>query len=161
MRVRLIDRSPALDLTGDRVEGEVLERHHFGIGVQIGRGATQKCTQPGKQLFQSEGLGQVVVRSGIEAGDSLADRIAGGEHEDGQVVAGTTKTTAHFESVESRHHDVEHDGVWPVGEDLLECVEPVDRELDRVAVEAERPPKRLANRPVVVDHQNTHTDSLD
>ncbi|KIM15459.1 hypothetical protein QV65_23050 [Rhodococcus erythropolis] len=36
------DRSlSALDLTGDRVEGEVLEGHHFGIGVQIGRGATQ------------------------------------------------------------------------------------------------------------------------
>ena len=58
MRVRLIGPLAPRDLTGDRVEGEVLERHHLGIDVRIGRGAAQQCAQPGQQLLQGEGFGR-------------------------------------------------------------------------------------------------------
>lgn len=80
---------------------------------------------------------QVVVGACVEPGHPLGDRVARGEHEDRQVVSRTAQSPAHFEPVDARHHDVEHHRVRSGCSDLLECVVPVERQVDGVSVEAE------------------------
>ena len=120
MRVRLICRCAAGDLAGHRVEGQIGERHRRRLGAVVGAGAAQQRAHPREQFLEGERLGQVVVGAGVEAGDPLGHRIAGGQHQDGQVVAGAAELTAHLEPVQPRHHHVEHQGVGPVAGDQVQ-----------------------------------------
>ena len=156
MRVRLIWRCAAGDLAGHRVEGQVGERHRRRFGVVVGLGAAQQRAHPGQQFFQRERLGQIVVGAGIEAGDPLGHRVAGGEHQDGQVVAGAAELTAHLEAVQPRHHHVEHDRVGPIVGDQIERFDAVLGQRDGVAVEGKRAAQRLAHRAIVVNDKYSH-----
>jgi hypothetical protein len=72
---------------------------------------TGECSQAGEQLGEGEGLRQIVVRSGVEAGDAVENGISRGQHEDWGPRARLTKQSAHVEPVHSRQHHVEDDGV--------------------------------------------------
>ena len=50
-------------------------------------GAPHQRTQPGLDLGQVEGLAQVVVGAGVEAGDALVGAVARGEHQHRRAVA--------------------------------------------------------------------------
>ena len=88
VRVSGIVAAAAAYLAGREVHREVGEREHLGV-VALGRhDPAQQGAQPGEQLLQGEGLGQVVVGAGVEALHPVADRVAGGQHQDRYVVAG-------------------------------------------------------------------------
>ena len=122
--------------------------------------AAQQRPHPGQQFLERERLGQVVVGAGIEAGHPLGHRVARGQHQDRQVVAGAAELTADFEAVQPRHHHVEHQGVRPIAGDQLERFESVLGQLDRVAVEGERPAQGFAHRAIVVDDKYAHSHSV-
>ena len=134
-----------------------LDGYAFGltIGLALGRGdPAQQGAQPGQQLGQREGLGQVVVGPGVEALDPVAHGVAGGEHEDGDVVAGRAQGAGRLEPAEPRHHHVHHDDVGPLGPDGGQRLGAVGGEHDVVAVELQAAPQRLAHRLVVVDDED-------
>jgi hypothetical protein len=87
----------------------------------------------------SERLGQVVVGAGVEAGNPLRDRVAGGQNQDRQVVASAAQLTAHLEAVEPGHHHVEHHGIGPFIGYRVERLDAVLRQIDRIAVEGKGP----------------------
>ena len=78
----------AVDLTGGRIQGEVGEGHDRRLGGLVRAGAAEQSPQPGQQFLQREWLGQIVVGAGIKPGDAFGHRVAGGQHQDGQIVAG-------------------------------------------------------------------------
>ena len=135
MRVRLICRCAAGDLASHRVQGQIGERQCGGLSAVVGRGSAQQRPHPRQQFLEGERLGQVVVGAGVQPGDPLGHRVSGGEHKDGQVVAGAAEVTAHLEPVQPWHHHVEHQGVGPVAGDQLEGFTTVLRQLDRISVE--------------------------
>ena len=109
VRVRLMRRCPRMTsrVTGSRPQ--VREGQGHRLGPVVDRGAPEQRSHTGQEFFQREGFRQVVVGTCIETGDALGHRVAGGEHQDRQVVAAAAKLTAHLEAIEPRHHHVEYE----------------------------------------------------
>jgi len=68
-------------------------------------------TQPRQQLPQAEGLGDVVVRTGVEPADHIGFLAGGGEHDDGCLHALFAEPQAHFPAVSVGQRNVEDDRV--------------------------------------------------
>ena len=92
----------------------------------------------------------------VETRDPLGHRVAGGQHKDRQVVSCAAELTADFETVQLRHHHVQHQSVGPIAGDQVERLEPVLGQSDRITVEGERASEGLANCTVVVNDKNSH-----
>jgi len=67
--------------------------------------------QPRLELVQVEGLGQIVVGTGVEARDPVADRAPGRQHEHRRVIAAAAQPRQHGEAVDAGDRQVEHDHV--------------------------------------------------
>ena len=132
MRVSSIGAPAAGDVAARHVHREVGEGQHLAVAVGVGHHAAQQRAQPGEQLLEREGLGEVVVGPGVEALDPVADRVAGGEHQDRYVVAGGAQRPRRLDPVEPRHHHVDHHDVGVLG---------ADRDQALGAVGGERPPR--------------------
>ena len=77
-------------------------------------GAPQQRPDAGEQLAEIERLGEVVVGSGVEAGDAVSCGGSGGEHQDRHTVAFAAQHPTHGETVDDGHRHVEEDGVGGV-----------------------------------------------
>jgi hypothetical protein len=143
----------AVDLVRDRVEGEVGVRQRL---VRVGVGSSEERAHAGEELFEGERLDEVVVGARVEAGDAVADRVAGGEHEDRGAVAVGAQAAAHLEAVELGHEHVENDRVGWRGRDGGERLVAVVRLLDVVAVELEGALECIAHAALVVDDKDPH-----
>ena len=133
---------------------ELLRVEVVGLAVRRRVGAPQQRAQPGQQLLERERLGEVVVGAGVEPLDPVADRVAGGEHEDRQVVARRAERAGRLDAVEPRHHHVDHDRVGRDAADAGERLGAVAGERHLVAVELQRATQRVTDRPVVVDDED-------
>ena len=56
-----------------------------------------------------EGLDDVVVGAGVEAGDFVAERVARGQHQDGRARLRGPHAPTDLEAVEAGQHDVEQE----------------------------------------------------
>jgi hypothetical protein len=74
-------------------------------------GAAHERAQPRLEFLESEGLHHVVVCAGVQAGDAIVHRVAGGEHQQRGGIAGLAQAACDREPVEQGHADVEDDGV--------------------------------------------------
>ena len=63
------------------------------------------------QFFRLEGLGQVVVGAGVDAGDALGPGAARRQHQDRRRHAGGAQLAHHRQAVEPRQAEVENDPV--------------------------------------------------
>ena len=151
-----LDRPAAAHhLAGRHVQGEVGERQHLvGAGAVARMRPAEQRAQPGEQLLQRERLGEVVVGAGVEPLHPVADRVAGGEHQDRQVVARGAQRAGGLDAVEARHHHVDHEGVRGLPGDAGQRLGTVAGQRDGVAVELQGAAQRLAHRPVVVDDED-------
>ena len=61
------------------------------------------------QLGRGEGLGQVVIRAGFQAGDAVRGEAAGRQHQDGRPTAGGPRAPDDVQPGHARDHQVEHD----------------------------------------------------
>jgi hypothetical protein len=73
--------------------------------------ATHERPQAGQELGERERLRHVVVRSGIETGDAILDRVARGEHEHGSPNACIAQAAARLVPAPAGQHHVEDDDV--------------------------------------------------
>lgn len=102
------------------IEGEAAEPHGPARHVA---GAAQHGAQPRQQFLDGEGLGQIVVRPGIEAGDAVGDLAAGGEQDHRhapRTLGAGAQLRQQAETVAIRQLAVEQHGVMDaVGQGLL------------------------------------------
>ncbi len=153
VRVSSTGLAGPLDQAAAGRQGEVPQGQHL---VGRGLGPAQQGPQPGQQLLEGEGLDQVVVGPGVEAGHPVGDGVAGGQDEDGQVVTGGPQLAAHLEPTHLGHDDVEHHGIGSLRRDQPQGLGAVTRLGDLVALEGQRPTDGLAHAGVVVHHQDAH-----
>ncbi len=149
----------ARDLPGGEVHAQVGEGERLvrlGLGGHRHRvgAAAQQGADAGEQLVQLERLDQVVVGARVQAGDPVADRVAGGEHQDRGGVPRTPDAAGRGQPVHARHLDVQHDQVRLVGRGLLQGVRAVDGDLGVVPLEGEAALEGLAHGRLVVDDQD-------
>lgn len=145
-----------MHLTRDGVQCQIAEAERGGIGRFVDRGAAQQRAHPGQQLLQRKGLGQVVVGARIQPGHSLRDRIASGKDQDRQIIPRAAQATTHLKAVELGHHDVEHQCVGAIVGDHVQRVDTILGQIDRVPIEGQGTPQRLAHSTIVVDYKNSH-----
>src|SRR3954469_21394972 len=100
-----LDRAvAAVDLVRVRVQREVGDDER---GRAARRPPAQEGAQAREQLLALERLDDVVVGAGVQALDARLDGVAGGEHEDRDVVA-AAQAARHVDAVEPRQAEVEH-----------------------------------------------------
>ena len=122
---------------------------------RLGRlGAAQQRPQPRLELLQRERLDEVVVGAGVQAGDAIVDGVARGQHQHRRAIAGVAQAPADLEAVDPGHRDVEHDRVVARVGQAIQRLAAVGRELDLIAVQAQRAIQRGPHRGLVVDDQH-------
>jgi hypothetical protein len=109
---------------------------------------------------EREGLHEVVVGSGVEPGDAVADGVSRREHEHRRLVVGRADAAADLEPVDVRHQHVEDYGVGRVRGEALQRLETVLGKLDLVPLDAQGALERRADGGLVVDHEDTHARSV-
>ena len=82
MGVSRTSRAAAVDLLRREIDREALGGDDEILRVGGGLGPAYGGAQPGEQFVHAEGLGDVVVRAGVERLDLLVGSVAGGEHQD-------------------------------------------------------------------------------
>ncbi len=121
---------------------------------------SQERAHTSGELAERERFDQVVVSAVVETLNTLVDRIAGGEHKDAWRVALLgrigPKLLTDFESIDTRHGQVETDEVVRRQLGFRECLFTVVGEVDCVALAAQPPGNRLRQFDFVVDHKNPH-----
>ena len=119
-------------------------------------GAADQRPQPGEQLVERERLGQVVVAAGVEPIHPVADRVAGGEHQNGDVVAGRAQHPGRLQAVEPRHHHVHDHRVGPNRGQPGQGLDAVLGRADLVRVVLQRAFQGVADRLIIVDDKDVH-----
>ena len=143
-------------LTRPEMELEIREAEHVRRVVAVRRPSEQRAKSC-KQLRKRERLREVVVGSRIEPGDAVVDLCTRGQHQHRNGIPTGTKSSAHLETVDSWHEDVEDDGVSLRGAtETFERRLAVSGELDLVPLEVEGTLQRLADSAFVIDDQDLH-----
>jgi hypothetical protein len=124
-------------------------------GRRLGGAAPEQGPDPGEELGQPEGLGDVVIGARVEADDGVHLVGAGGEDQHGNGVPFGPDPPAHLEPVELGQADVQQDEVGPVRQRAVEGGRPVLRDLHLVALPAQRAGQRLGDGGVVLGEQHS------
>ena len=143
---------------GEFGSGDVeFERAEADRGLGLDRGldaATEHGAQAQDEFVRFERLGEIVVGAGLEAGDAVFGRAAGGEEKDWQVGALGAQGVRERETGFSGHHDVEdqeiglHDPEFIAGFGGMACGGNPESLLGQVAGE------QSAETDVVVHHEH-------
>ena len=81
------------------------------LGRLVGAGATQHGAHPAQQFIRVKGLGQIVVRSGVEAGNAVVRFALGGQHHDGGGYFFSPQLLQHLNAIHLGHHHVQNNGI--------------------------------------------------
>jgi hypothetical protein len=122
--------------------------------------AAQRGLDAGQQLGQGEGLGHVVVGAQLERCDLVVFVLAGGEHDDRDVIAGRADLLEHPQPALAWQRDVEQDQSGGPAGDLSEGGLAVVDDLGSVALQLEVQGQPLGDGRVVLDdsHQRAGSD---
>ena len=133
-----------------RVEPQVTDREQ---GRTARRMAPEQGADARQQFGPLEGLDQVVVGAGVEAGDPVLGVGPGGQHQDRHLRV-LAQLGAHLEAVHSGQSQVEHD---QVGHELggdLQPLRAVTARPDFIALGTQCPPEHVNDVVVVLDDQD-------
>jgi hypothetical protein len=84
------------------------------------------------ELVHAEGLGDVVVRAGVEGGDLVGLALAHRQHDDRNVVP-AAQARDHLEPVDSGQSEIEHDQIGVIARRQHQCGLPAARLVDLIA----------------------------
>ena len=90
--------------------------------------------QTGQQLFGFKGLGEVVVRAGVQPGHLVLQGGTGGEHQNGQSAAALADFSRHGQSVQLRQHHVQQHGVINAAQGVIQSALTVIAEVSGIVV---------------------------
>ena len=127
------------------------QQRHGATGL-----ATQHRADARAQFVQVEGLDQIVVGAGIEAGDAVAGAVAGGEHDHRGGVAASAQPAQHVQAVALRQTQVEQHQIEALAGQRALRRGGIAHPVDRMAFHAQRRAQRVADHAVVFHQQEAH-----
>ena len=145
-------RRPKLERALVELEAEGTQRPHLLDGA----GAAADGADAGEQLLGVEGLHEVVVGPGVEAGHAVGHRIAGGDEDHRGRVAGLPHAAQHVEAAHDGQHEVEQHAVVGARGGELSAAPAVRRDVGRPTLAPEYLRDRLGEPPRVLHHENPH-----
>ena len=119
----------------------------------------QHGVDAGQELARLEGLGEVVVRAGVQTLHPVVEAGARREHEYGRPHAPRPQPPRELKAVEARKHHVEHDEVADAAQRILEPGGPVIGRLGLKAVLREQLAERFREQPLVFNYKYGHRNS--
>ena len=139
---------PAVHAQVARLEDIDLRRHP----------APAQRPDPGEHLLEMEGLCQVVIGAGIEAGQAVLDVIPSGEHQDCRRCPHKAKVAADIDAVEfAAEHDVEDgDVIREPRVNSFERLLAAQRDVDRKAGFGQPPSKAAGDLRFVLHDEYAH-----
>jgi exopolysaccharide production protein ExoY len=137
-----------------RVEQQIAGAY---FGRAQGLRTAQERAQAGEELFEIEGLGEVIVGARIEAGDAVVDGAASGEHQDGGAKSGGTQFGANGVAVFHGDHHVEHDQIVVGYGCEVERLLAIGRDVDGVGLFAQAFGDEAGYPRFVFHQENSHT----
>ncbi|CAO0831295.1 hypothetical protein SMICM17S_02541 [Streptomyces microflavus] len=148
----------AVDASGGGVDAK-------GADGQDGRGGAgptpaQQGADPGDEDDVAEGLGQVVVRAGVEPLGLVVLAVLGGQHEDRHLVSGGAQGTADPVAVHAGQHDVEDHQVVAALARPVQPLEAVVHDIHGEALGGESPGEGHRETLLVLHDQQAHAHSL-
>ena len=136
----------ASSLTGPTVE----------IARSVAGGAAQKRPQARQHFLHVEGLGDIVVRAGVDALDLVAPAVASGQDQDRHRAPGLAPRFEDRNPVALGQADVEHDRVIRLGVAAKPALLAVECAIDRIARGLERAGHLTVEISIVLDNQKPH-----
>ena len=130
-----------LDVAGDQL-----------LGDQLGSSPSQG-SQSGKELAEGEGLGQVVIGSGVETLDAVLERRQCGEHQHGRGVALAAHRHEHLVATDPRQQPIEDHDVVVVLVQQRNGLLAVGRHVHRVVLGYQDAPNCVGHPSFVFDQQ--------
>ena len=124
-------------------------------------GAARKGAQAGQQFLEVEGLHQVIVGAGIEAGHAVVHGIARGQHQDGRAESRGAQFAADRVPVLQGQHDVQDHQVVVVDGGLVERAFAIAGDIHRVGLFAQALGDESGNTGFVFHQQNPHSFHFD
>ena len=132
-----------------------------GAGSPRAGGPARERPEAGRELLVGERLDEIVVGAGVEAGDPVADRVAGGEHEDREVRLRPADSSRDVEAGHVGQADVEDHDVDPgrvLGDRGAGLA--VVGDVDDVTILLEQALEDTGESFVVLDDEEMHDDVL-
>ena len=139
------------------VEGELSVAQHVEPG---GAAPAVERADPRQQLVEAEGLGEVIIRAGVEAPHDILGGVERGEHEDRGRPALPAQLGGDLEAVLLRQHDVEQDDVVVVDMRQHRGLVPVGGDVHRVSFLLQSLFNEARDLPVVFDDEYPHVTNL-
>src|SRR5262245_24780890 len=146
----------AADQAADGVHFQVGDAQHALARSPAPEQRSQSC----RQLGQGERLGHIVVGAGIEPGNTLIQRVLGGENQDWQLRLSRTDIPQHLKARTSGQHEIEHDRVVIDGPGLLAGTAALVQHIDGVSLLLQAGLYEARHLPVVLDHHDAHATLL-
>ena len=146
-------RIPAGQNTGLHIQCQIAEGKYIRMKFLA---PPEHGADAGQQLPHVKGLGQIVVRPGIQSPDAVLDLRPGREQQDGRSAPVFPQRGEDFDSVFFRHHDVQNDPVVVAGQGVLVGVLTVVDGIDNVFVVREDVHHRFGKRPFILGIKQLH-----
>ncbi len=127
-----------------------------GLGAKLSLLRRSSGAQPGLQLVEVEGLGQVVVRAGVQAQHAVAHGAARSQDEHGRAQALAARTFQHLQAVQPGQAQIQHHGVGLAHQPLRQGRGAVGRRLHLDAAPDQRALQRGAHGVVIFYEQQLH-----
>ena len=141
------------ELEGRLVKADVAERQ---TAAELGALAAGHGADAREQLRRGKGLGQVVVRAGIQPEHLVLDLGFGGEQEHGDAAAALADAAQHRQPVHFGYHDVEDHGVIISGLEIGKRLLAVEYGVGGIVVLLKQRDHRAGERALVLRQQNPH-----
>lgn len=140
---------------GVPVQHRAAERKHIG---RIGAAAPHERAHAREKLARSKGLGKIVVRPGVQSGNSVLHLALGRKKQRRRRDAAPPRLGQDGYAVHTGHHDIEHERVVLARTDIVERVRTVVDNVHGVFVFFKHEPQRFCNAHLVLGDQNAHRD---
>jgi hypothetical protein len=120
----------------------------LGISVH----ATSNNAQSGREHFEREWLGEIVIGAYIQASHNIWHRIAGSQHEDGYSNPGNAETPGDIYAIHPGQHDVQQDRIkWQVGR-FVESLDTVQGDIHGMTQTDQTTAEKLGHFDIVLNH---------
>ena len=141
-----------LDDAAHQIDAELIHVIDRPLPVHL-QLVSQRGAHAGEKLVHSERLRHVVVGAKIQGRDLASLIAATGEHHDRQALLAVTYPAQELQSVNIGEAKIEDDEIWFLGQQLERRLA-IGRVQHIIALGREPHPQELADRRLVVDHQD-------
>jgi hypothetical protein len=120
------------------------------------RASADEGTHTGQKFGNGEGLGQVVIRAGIQSLDALFDKASGRKHQDRRVDPRIAEFAANLDAIQTRKADIQKNAVIAAFGGHLKCALAGADYIDGIRAFTESPADKARNAALVFDDQDSH-----